>query len=152
MTDDEKVSEFIEHLEARPGMYLGEVSFEKLESYLLGYQACCAVNDLDDPFEGLSELIQCRVGRQHPLGWIGGIRHFFAQSEEHGIELVFAAIDDLQRIKEERGLVWLKTEFDRMKSLKRARPMNPQWPSKRQETTNAEQGGGGQAATRSEST
>lgn len=136
-------SEFIDHLEARPGMYLGEVTFEKLESYLLGYQICCNVNGIDDPFDGLSELLQCRVGRQHPLGWIGGIKHFFAQDEQHAIELVFSAIHDLHRIKDEKGLDWLKSEFHRMKSLKRARAMNPEWPSRRPQTNKAESGRSG---------
>lgn len=138
--------DFIDHLEARPGMYLGDVTFERLESYLLGYQAACNVNGMDDPFDGISELIQCRVGHLHPLGWMGGIRHFLADDDVQAIDLVFSSIHDLQKIQADKGLEWLKSEFKRMKNLKRPRSMNPLWPSQRLQNHKAKRGCGEQSA------
>ncbi|HEY1121961.1 MAG TPA: hypothetical protein VGE67_10190 [Haloferula sp.] len=111
-------------------MYVAPSTFDCIATYLDGYQACCAVNGLEDPFDGLRELIQCRVGRQCATHWTHAIRHFFAASEEAAVPLIFASIHDLHRIKEEKGLEWLKSEFERMKHLQRARPMNPSWPFK----------------------
>jgi hypothetical protein len=129
--------EFIEHLERRPGMYVGEVSFDRIASYLLGYGACCAVLEVDDPLEGLHELIQCRVGRYHALHWQQGIQYFFAGNEADAIDYVFSSIRDLQRIKDERGLDWLISEFERLKKRKRARAKNPNWPFKGREDSRA---------------
>lgn len=129
--------EFIEHLERRPGMYVGEVSFDRITSYLMGYQACCSILEVDDPLAGLYELIQCRVGRFHALHWPQGIRYFFAEDEANAIDYVFSSIRDLQRIKDERGLNWLLSEFARLKERKRARAKNPHWPFKEREDSRA---------------
>lgn len=125
--------EFIEHLEKRPGMYVAEVSFDTITSYLLGYQACCRVLKVDDPLEGFYELVQCRVGRYNALHWSQGIRYFFAEDEADAIAYVFSFIRDLQRIRDERGLDWLISEFDRLKKRKRARAKNACWPFKAKE-------------------
>ena len=125
--------EFIEHLEKRPGMYVGEASFDRITTYLLGYQACCCVLEAEDPLAGLHELIQCRVGRYNASHWPQGIRHFFAEDEADAIDYVFSSIRDLQCIRDERGLDWLMSEFARLKERKRARAKNPHWPFKAKE-------------------
>ena len=119
---------FIEGLEKRTGMYVGEVTFQTVSTYLLGYQMCCHVHHLDDPFDGIDELIRCRLGRRCSLHWTYIIRQFFAEDEESAIPLIFSSIHDLQRLKAEKGRAWLKSESDRMEKFKRARPVNPSWP------------------------
>jgi hypothetical protein len=121
-------TEFIEGLEKRPGMWMKEATIEAVSAYLFGYQTCCFVHDLDDPLDGMHELIQCRLGRPCSIGWTYAIRQFLTEDEESAIRLIFSSIHDLQRLKTEKGRDWLRSEFDRMRKLKRARPVNLSWP------------------------
>ena len=119
---------FIERSEKRPSMWMGEVTIEAVSAYLLGFQACCFVQEFDDPLDGMRELIQCRLGRPCALDWTQVIRQFFSEGEDGAIRLISSSIHDLQRLKNEKGRNWLRSEFDRLQKLKRARPVNPSWP------------------------
>lgn len=128
MTLPNSFIDFLDVFEKRTGMFLAPVTFDGICAYLEGYQACCWVERLEDPLEGMRELIQCRLGRQSPLQWAFVIQQFFVEDEDAAIPIVFSSIRDLHRIKREKGLEWLKAEFEGMQTFKRARPLNLSWP------------------------
>ena len=54
--------ELMAHLEKRPGMYLHPYNFDSLTAFMLGYEQCAKLNEQVNHFDGMSELVQCRLG------------------------------------------------------------------------------------------
>ena len=118
----------MKHLEKRGGMHICPFNYDTLIAYIFGYDACCSTKNEESPFDGMHELTHCRLGKQTNLVWPAVIKKLLTTNEVDAIKLVFSFYWDLETIKSDKGIEWLKAEFDRLGGFKKKRQTDLVWP------------------------
>jgi len=122
--------DLMEGLKTRGGMYIVPFNFDTLIAYLFGCEATLNMLGRESPLEGMRELVYCRFGAHRASVWPYIVRELLSKTEDDAIRMVFDWYSDLKAIRESRGLGWLRSEFERLGSLKRKRATNCNWPDK----------------------
>lgn len=89
---------FLENLSRRPGMYMGTSEVKRVESYLEGFWAGCAVGGLVVPDEIHVAVAKSRGWKSSAYGIVPSMREKSLTNEEILAELIAVAMDSVRRV------------------------------------------------------
>ena len=97
----------IEVIRKRPGMYLGENSISKMETFLNGYHMAFSLNDVNGtgksiiplPFKFFDCYLKCKYKETGNMGWCHIILKHTDGNEEEGLRKFFQLIDGFKAVK-----------------------------------------------------
>lgn len=119
MEELERFYKAMEHFRKRPGMYVGNVSYEKIVSYIAGYDHCSGNRDGKGILDGFREWVNLEVGCYGNLHWSWIILNMLGgNDEERAIECLFELFDSFYQAVITEGVESIKA---RAKKMERAR-------------------------------
>jgi hypothetical protein len=97
--------EYFRQVARRPGMFVGRATLERVEGFLMGYQARAGRDGGADVFGGWRDWLVLRRGKDCNHGWSGQVRHIALpegwegwdlspEQEQRVIDALFQLLDE----------------------------------------------------------